>query len=482
MPVRILLAAAFSAAALPAAATPQQRDATDMWFNPNESGWGLNIIHQADTLFATLFVYGADRQSKWYVASDMAGGPSTYFGTLRECTGNAYNETFNPANHSCRDVGPITFGMGDGFGSVDYTVDGVHVTKSIQRWTFRKPRLLGAYEGYIVQPASGGAAEVSKPDLTLQVRTDDGSSFAMDSSSDSQSPCTWSGAPSQDGAIETVTGAFLCSGRSGSWSMSVDPTTEGFTGSFSGDNIPSGRIAAARATGQVQMQGMGWRSDMWFVPGESGWGFNVIEQGDTLFGTLFVYDSQHNPRWYSASALTQQGDAADGRVTYTGPLYESTGPYFGGAFDPASVTRRAVGQMSFLAAPDGNGTLSYSVDGVQVMKQVQRFAFRKQDFTGSYLGSYAHDRQAMITIDDSADFHMHLVDEFGGMGTCDFTAPFAQVGSLRTMSGSYTCGTQTGSFVMQHATVSADGFTARFDSPMFDFRAITDGHIAGVRH
>ena len=265
--------------------------------------------------------------------------------------------------------------------------------------------------------------------------------------------------------------------------MSVDPTTEGFTGTFSGDNISSGRIAAARATGQVRMQGTGWRNDMWFVPTESGWGFNVIEQGDTLFGTLFVYDAQRRPHWYSASALTQQGDSADGRVTYTGALYESTGPYFGaaGTFDPASVTRRTVGQMSFQANPDGTGSLSYSVDGLQVAKQVQRFAFRKQDFTGSYLGSYAHDRQAMITIDDSSDFRMHLVDEFGGMGACDFVAPFAQLGSLRVMNGTWSCATHSGTFTMQDATVSANGFTARFDTPMFDFRAITDGHIAGVR-
>jgi hypothetical protein len=87
-----------------------------------------------------------------------------------------------------------------------------------------------------------------------------------------------------------------------------------------------------------------------------------------------------------------------------------------------------------------------------------------------------------MTIDDSgADFRMTLHDDYGGMGTCTFVAPFAQIGSLRLMSGTYTCGARTGTFTMQNATVSASGFTARFDTPMFDFRPIADGHIAGVR-
>lgn len=139
--------------------------------------------------------------------------------------------------------------------------------------------------------------------------------------------------------------------------------------------------------------------------------------------------------------------------------------------------------MSFTARPDGTGELSYAVDGVVVSKQVQRFAFRKQDFTGAYLGMWGHDRPATITIDDNgADFQMRMVDEIGGFGTCDFIAPFSQSGSLRTMSGTFTClGGRTGTFTLQHATVSAHGFTARFDSPAYGFRSIVNGHLSGAR-
>ena len=29
----------------------------DLWWNPSESGWGVNVAHQGDILFATLFTY-----------------------------------------------------------------------------------------------------------------------------------------------------------------------------------------------------------------------------------------------------------------------------------------------------------------------------------------------------------------------------------------------------------------------------------------
>src|SRR4029450_7840006 len=41
----------------------------DLWWNASESGWGMNITHQDDILFATLFTYAADGQGMWLVMS-----------------------------------------------------------------------------------------------------------------------------------------------------------------------------------------------------------------------------------------------------------------------------------------------------------------------------------------------------------------------------------------------------------------------------
>ena len=63
-----ILALGFSG---PALATPDSIDYTDLWFVPAESGWGVNVIQQGNTLFATLFVYGSDQSPRWFVASDL---------------------------------------------------------------------------------------------------------------------------------------------------------------------------------------------------------------------------------------------------------------------------------------------------------------------------------------------------------------------------------------------------------------------------
>src|SRR5438552_7996816 len=81
-----------------------QPDVSDLWWNPAESGWGVNMIMQYDTIFATFFVYGPDGRAHWYVASDMrstgapADMPQYFTGRLYETTGPMVtNAPFNPS-------------------------------------------------------------------------------------------------------------------------------------------------------------------------------------------------------------------------------------------------------------------------------------------------------------------------------------------------------------------------------------------------
>ena len=98
------------AASLPAAATTYSVDFTDMWFNANESGWGVNVIQQSDMIFATLFVYGADNTPRWYVtgAGLQGSGGSTFSGNLYSTTGPYFAGSFNPAAVGNAVVGSMT--------------------------------------------------------------------------------------------------------------------------------------------------------------------------------------------------------------------------------------------------------------------------------------------------------------------------------------------------------------------------------------
>jgi len=474
--IRSFIFIALFALSQAAFATYQRRNATDLWIDPAESGWGLNIFHQGNTLFASLFVYGADGQPKWYTGSALTGGSDVFTGGLVEASGPWFGGAFDPAAVSRRVVGSMTFTIDEQSAKVQYTIDGVSVTKQVVRFTFAPTSLDGTFVGWRYERQSGGFQVNHDENMSI---TDDGTHVTLVALTSTNIGCTWTGTHGQNGQYESVAGTYTCPDDAGSWSMKVDPTTEGFTGLFSGGDMQFGRIAAARRDAS-RMRGNGYRNALWFPPDESGWGLNTIEQGDTLFGTLFVYDAQRRPRWYSASNL-QRSDISGDTVTYAGALAESTGPYYGTSFNPAAVARRIVGSMTLTTRADGTASLSYSVDGVAVQKTVTRYTFRKNEFTGTYSGHFAADNDAghesaSINIDDRGDsFIMQTVT--AANGTCSYVAPGLQMGHIRIMKGTFSCTSgRSGNFTMSNATVSAHGFTARLQmDPSFS------GRMEGVR-
>src|SRR6185295_19593915 len=50
-------------------------DFTDLWWNPNESGWGLNLIqHPTNQIFGVWYTYDANGKRTWFF---MSGGTWT---------------------------------------------------------------------------------------------------------------------------------------------------------------------------------------------------------------------------------------------------------------------------------------------------------------------------------------------------------------------------------------------------------------------
>ena len=113
------------------------------WASPpgSESGWGVNVAHQGDILFATWFTYEASGRGIWMVMPEGARTASgTYTGALYRTTGPAFNLTPWVGNVNVTQVGTGTFTFTDGeTGTFAYTVDGTSQSKAIVRQSFALP-------------------------------------------------------------------------------------------------------------------------------------------------------------------------------------------------------------------------------------------------------------------------------------------------------------------------------------------------------
>ena len=79
-------------------------------------------------------------------------------------------------------------------------------------------------------------------------------------------------------------------------------------------------------------------SDLWWNPQESGWGANIVQQGEKAFVTLFVYGPDGEPTWLVSPDAAVRGYSAQGLPWFEGTLYRVRGSWFGGAFDATRMT------------------------------------------------------------------------------------------------------------------------------------------------
>src|SRR6185503_3941858 len=149
----------------PAPRSGMNPDPTGLWFNPNESGWGLILTQQADNVFAAIFAYGADGKPAWWVASNVVdtGQPvnllvgEAFAGTLYSTTG-PYLGAADTTALSATAVGNlrIAYVAGTDLLSLSYTVNGVTVEKTLQRetWSSNASQMSGTYSGGLFPSSS----------------------------------------------------------------------------------------------------------------------------------------------------------------------------------------------------------------------------------------------------------------------------------------------------------------------------------------
>lgn len=114
-----------------------------LWFNPAESGWGINFAHQGDLIFASWFTYDLSGKGTWLVMTAAKTAPSVYTGSLIQGTGPAFDAVPFPPLGSpggatvggLSGTATITFTDANN-ASFNYTLAGITQTKAITRQLF----------------------------------------------------------------------------------------------------------------------------------------------------------------------------------------------------------------------------------------------------------------------------------------------------------------------------------------------------------
>jgi hypothetical protein len=131
-----------------------------LWWNApanSQSGWGINIAHQGNVLFATWFTYDTDGSGLWLVMPDMELAPAssmgdiygyggygmmpampTYSGTIYRTSGPSFDAaSFDSAKVAAQPVGVATFQFsGPDDGTFTSTVNGMMRSAPITREVF----------------------------------------------------------------------------------------------------------------------------------------------------------------------------------------------------------------------------------------------------------------------------------------------------------------------------------------------------------
>jgi hypothetical protein len=226
-------------------------------------------------------------------------------------------------------------------------------------------------------------------------------------------------------------------------------------------------------------------TDLWYLPTESGWGVNIVQQYDTVFATFFIYGSDNTPRWYVAPDTRSVASPA-GQNTFTGPLFSTIGTYFGAPWGgPTQNTQ--VGSVSFAFSSPTSGAVSYTINGVSVTKALVRQTWKANVLTGNYIGGLTGNatncRNGVTNgailisgelaighnVPTSATFRVSFFNANQASGQCTFTGTYGQEGKMgRIDNGTFSCTVQGasnapfGTFSLTQVEANTNGVTSRF--------------------
>ncbi len=232
-------------------------------------------------------------------------------------------------------------------------------------------------------------------------------------------------------------------------------------------------LAVAISFGQQASSKTTDYSDVWASAAEEGWSVLFVQQDLTIFAAMYVYGPDGKATWYAA-ALAYQGTNT---FVWSGELFTATGPWFANApFASGAVTVAVVGTMTFSGSLTDlrKGTLTYTVNGMRVEKQIQRYTFTSENFGGIYSGvmsqqgtgatcdSAGNSNALPVSVQIKHNATAMTIVTRGTANTCTFPGTYSQAGHFGSLVGSYVCTSgDHGNFSFAEMAVSTYDFRSR---------------------
>ena len=212
----------------------------------------------------------------------------------------------------------------------------------------------------------------------------------------------------------------------------------------------------------------------------------IVRGGDVMFVTIFVYDSSMRPTFFTAT-LTMSG------VAWSGSLFETSGPFYASAsFDASKVTLRSAGVLTFTPIAADTARIQYSVDGIDVTKNVTRQTLRFDNYRGTYPvtvqrvtthcpdASRNGERISQETIAIAHDGTLFAIDWPSSQASCRYTGAYLQNGKLGAAQMTYACSDgEAGDFAVFEMAQHDRFISARFQGHSVSNGCDYRGRIAG---
>lgn len=113
---------------------------TGLWWNPNESGWGVTLTQQYDVIFVAMYTYDAVGNPIWYVVTNCPVIASGCTGDMFKVNGGSAPTSVWKPNLALVKVGTATLAFSDAnTGTMNFSINGIPGSKAITRQVFRLP-------------------------------------------------------------------------------------------------------------------------------------------------------------------------------------------------------------------------------------------------------------------------------------------------------------------------------------------------------